>query len=178
MKRIFLLLIVTLAFDAGAAPPTPASDIPTNAPSSIELHDQFDAPQKLSFPTTNITMLIIADRAGSEQISGWITPLKKRFDTRISFRGLADVSTVPRLLRGMVRTKFQKSQSYPVMMDWSGETVKALTYVPEKANVLLLDPHGQILKRISGEATPGAVADLCNAVEEALAKLSGEVARP
>jgi len=168
MKRILLLLLATLATSAVAAPPTQPPVIPTNAPSSIELHDQFDAPQKLSFPTTNITVLIIADRAGSEQISGWVAPLKQRFDNRIAIRGLADVSAVPRLLRGMVQSKFQKSQSYPVMMDWSGDAVKAFTYVPDKANVLLLDGHGHILRRISGAAGAKAIEDLGDAIEHAL----------
>ena len=106
------------------------------------------------FPATNVTLLTIADKKGSEQINGWITPLKQRFGKRVDIRGLADVSTVPRLLRGMLRTKFQKSQTYPVMMDWSGEVVKAFTYVPDKANVLVLDGRGHILKRVSGEANP------------------------
>ena len=35
---------------------------PTNAPALIEMRDQFDALQKLSFPTTNVTILTIADR--------------------------------------------------------------------------------------------------------------------
>ena len=151
-----------------AAPRSEPSFTPTNAPSWIELRDQFDARQTLSFPATHITLLTIADKKGSEQIAGWITPLKQRFGQRIDIRGLADVSTVPRLLRGMVRSKFQKFQTYPIMMDWSGEAVKAFTYVPDKANVLVLDGRGQILKRLSGEANPKTVEDLCAAIDRAL----------
>ena len=168
MKQILSLLLVTLATGVSAAPNSEPSLTPTNAPSLIELRDQFDTPQTLSFPATNVTLLTIADKKGSEQIAGWITPLKQRFGKRIDIRGLADVSTVPRLLRGMIRMKFQKSQTYPVMMDWSGEAVKAFTYVPDKANVLVLDERGQILKRISGEANPKAVQDLCAAIDRAL----------
>jgi hypothetical protein len=172
MKQILLLLLVTLATGVGAAPRAAASLIPTNAPSSIELHDQFDAPQKLSFPAANVTLLTIADKKGAEQINGWITPLKQRFGKRIDIRGLADVSTVPRLLRGMIRTKFQKIQTYPVMMDWSGVAVKAFAYVPNHANVLVLDRRGHILERLSGEANPGAVQELCAAIDRALANRS------
>ena len=159
---------MTLATGVSAAPNSEPSITPTNAPSSIELRDQFDAPQTLSFPATNVTLLTIADKKGSEQIAGWVAPLKQRFGKRIDIRGLADVSTVPRPLRGMVRMKFQKLHTYPVMMDWSGEAVKAFTYVPDKANVLLLDERGQILKRISGEANPKAVQELCDAIDRAL----------
>jgi hypothetical protein len=168
MKLIVSLLLLTLATGVSAAPHSEPSISPTNAPQSIELHDQFDAPQTLSFPATNVTLLTIADKKGSEQIAGWITPLKQRFGKRIEIRGLADVSTVPRLLRGMIRKKFQRLQSYPIMLDWSGEAVKAFTYVPDQANVLVLDARGQILKRISGEANPKAVQDLCAAIDRAL----------
>jgi hypothetical protein len=169
MKQILLLLLVMLGGDIGAAPPIVSPIIPTNAPSSIELRDQFDAPQRLSFPATNLTLLLIADRKGSEQVSGWVAPLKQRFGRRIDIRGLADVSAVPRLLRGMIRMKFQKAQTYPVMMDWSGAAVKAFTYVPDRANVILMDRRGHILKRLSGEVSPGAVRDLGDAIDGALA---------
>ena len=165
-----LLLLLTLATGVSAAPSSEPSSVPTNAPSLIELHDQFDAPQKLSFPGTNVTLLTIADKKGSEQIAGWVAALKQRFAKRIDIRGLADMSTVPRPLRSMVRTKFQKVHTYPVMLDWSGEAVKAFTYVPGKANVLVLDARGQILKRISGEANPKAVQDLCASIDRALIK--------
>jgi hypothetical protein len=168
MKQLVSLVLVTLATGVSAAPNSEPSITPTNAPSSIELHDQFDAPQTLSFPATNVTLLTIADKKGSEQVAGWVTPLKQRFGKRIDIRGLADVSAVPRPFRGMVRKKFQKLQTYPVMLDWSGEAVKAFTYVPDKANVLVLDGRGQILQRISGEANPKAVQDLCAAIDRAL----------
>ena len=168
MKQLVSLLLVTLAIGVSAAPNSEPSFTPTNAPSSIELHDQFDAPQTLSFPTTNVTLLTIADKKGSEQIAGWVTPLKQRFGKRIDIRGLADVSTVPRPFRGMVRKNFQRLQTHPVMLDWSGEVVKAFTYMPDNANVLVLDARGQILKRISGEVNPKAVQDLCAAIDRAL----------
>ncbi len=163
------LVLLTLAIGAQAAPPAQTPVIPTNAPASIELRDQFDAPQKLSFPNTNLTVLIIADRKGSEQINGWIAALKEHFAKRIDIRGLADVSGVPRLLRGTVQSSFAKSQSFPVMMDWSGSAVKALTYVPDNANLLLLDGRGHILRRLSGPATPKLIADLSEAIDRALA---------
>ena len=145
MNQMRLLLLVTLATGVGAAPSAESSIVPTNAPPLTALHDQFDAPQTLSFPADNLTLLTFADEKGSEQISAWIAPLKQRSGKRIDFRGLADVSTAPRPLRGMIRKKFQTLQTYPVMLDWSGEAVKAFTYVPDKANVLLLDGHGHIL---------------------------------
>jgi hypothetical protein len=172
MKQFLSLLFVTVAIGVSAAPQSESSIIPTNAPSSVELHDQFDAPQKLSFPATKVTLLTIADRKGSEQIAGWVAPLQLRFGTQIDIRGLADVSKVPRPLRVMVRLRFQKLLTYPVMLDWSGEAVNAFTYVPDKANVLLLDKRGRILERISGKACEKSVQDLCAAIDRTLANRS------
>ena len=178
MKQLVSLLLVTLATGASAATNSEPSIAPTKAPSSIELHDQFDAPQRLSFPGTNVTLLTIADKKGSEQVAGWVAPLKQRFGKRIDIRGLADVSTVPRPFRGMVRKKFQRLQTYPFMLDWSGEAVKAFTYVPDKANLLVLDGRGQILKRISGEANPKSVQDLCATIDRALINRTDKLSAP
>lgn len=167
MKKIFPLLLVMLALNTNAAPEKILP--PTNAPARIELRDQYDAPQILLFPTTNITLLTIADKKGSEQIAGWVAPVKKQFARRVDIRGLADVSAVPWPLRALVRREFRKSQSYPVMLDWSGDVVKSFAYEPDKANVLLLDARGKILKRFSGAADAAAVQDLSAAIDSALA---------
>lgn len=172
MKQFLSLLAVWVAIGVSAAPQSESPIIPTNAPSSIALRDQFDAPQTLSFPATNVTLLTIADRKGSEQIAGWVAPFQHRFGKQIDIRGLADVSKVPRTFRSLVRARFQKLLTYPVMLDWSGEAVNAFTYVPDKANVLLLDRRGRILRRISGKATEKSIQDLCVAIEHALANRS------
>lgn len=169
MKLIWSIILMAVAWCAGAAPEPETGAIPTHAPAMLMLRDQFDAPQTLSFPTTNITFLTIADRIGSAQLAGWIAPVKQRFGGRVDIRGIADVSAVPRLLRSLVRKKFRELQTYPVMMDWTGNAVKAFTYVPDKANVLVLDTHGQILLRASGPATDRSVQYLCSVIERALA---------
>ncbi len=144
--------------------------IPTNAPARIELNDQFDVPQTLTFPTTNITLLTIADHKGSEQIAGWIAPVKQRFGKRVDICGIADVSPVPHFLRGMIRKQFQKAQSYPVMLDWSGDAVKAFTYVPDQVNVLVMDGSGRILTRLAGAANEQVLQKLYGVLDGALAK--------
>ena len=160
MKIFFTLVLLIVALAANAAP--------TNAPARIELHDQYNALQTLAFPATNLTVLTIAEKKGSEQIAGWIAPVKKRFGSRVDIRGIADVSAVPWALRSLVRREFRKSQTYPVMLDWTGDVVNVLTYEPDKANVLLLDSHGQILKRLSGAADAAGIENLCTAIDAAL----------
>ncbi len=124
----------------------------TNVSACIELHDQYDAPQKLSFPTTNITVLTIADRKGSSQVDGWIAALKLRYSGRIDLRGLADVGGVPGFLQGNIRRRFQETRRYPVMMDWSGKVCAQFGYRPGLANILVLGKDGRILGRFAGAA--------------------------
>jgi len=172
------LLLLTLAASGPAAEDSKPSSEPRSAPSSIRLQDQFDRPQILSFPASNVTLLTIADKKGSEQVAGWVAPVRQRFGMRVDIRGLADVSAVPGLLRGMVRMKFQKRETYPVMLDWSGRTVKLFNSVPDKVNVLLLDRRGQILWRFTGEANTPALQELCAAIDRALANPAKEAPRP
>jgi hypothetical protein len=149
---------------------------PTNAPALISLRDQFDAPRTLAFPTTNITVLTIADKTGSDQIAGWVTPIKKRFPARLDIEGIADVSAVPWVLRGLVRKKFQKAQSHPVMLDWSGDMVNAFAPSVNKANVFVIGADGRILKRMAGPADESSLRELNAVIEAALNEIKPGVA--
>ncbi|MBM3823460.1 MAG: hypothetical protein FJ404_11340 [Verrucomicrobia bacterium] len=141
---------------------------PIHVPVSLELRDQYDAPQRLDFPSTNIVVLTIADKKGSEQIDGWVAALKARYAGRIELRGLADVGGVPGLLRGKVRRKFQETRTYPVMMDWSGAHCAAFRYEKNVANVLVIGRDGQIKMRVAGLADEAAIKKLSVAIDAAL----------
>jgi hypothetical protein len=169
MRPLFPMLLVMLAWCASAAPITETAVIPTHAPAMLVLHDQFDVPQTLAFPTTNITLLTIADRTGSAQLAGWIAPVKHRYGERIDIRGIADVSPVPRPLRSLVRKKFRELQTYPVMMDWTGEVCAQLSYQKDVANILVLDRNGRIQARFTGVATAAAVAEAGVVLDKLLA---------
>lgn len=141
---------------------------PTHAPGCIELHDQYDAPQKLSFPSTNVTVLAIADRKGSGQVDGWMAALKPRYAKRIDIRGIAHAGGAPGFLRGKIRKKFQETRTYSVMIDWSGSTCEQLSYRKEMANILVLDRDGAILGRFSGLANGPNVTEACALLDKAL----------
>lgn len=169
MKILRTILITSVSLllcrDASAGE---CNVLPTNAPACIELRDQFDSPQKLSFPTTNITLLTIADKKGSAQVDGWIAALKPRCDGRIAIRGLADVGGAPGFVQGRIRKGFQESRKYPVMLDWSGKVCAQFGYKKDEANILVLDRKGIILARFTGTATPGAVAAAVAALDKVL----------
>src|SRR4051794_2114674 len=113
---IFAMVEALLASGSISAAEVPA--LATKVPDCIELNDQYDAPHRLTFPTTNITVLTIADRKGSEQVDGWIAALKARYAGRINLRGIADVGGAPAFIRARIRKKFQEAREYPVMLDW------------------------------------------------------------
>ncbi len=169
MRFWFILLVITVFMSCktnGAQEPAGRS---TNAPSCIELRDQFDAPQRLCFPAMKVTVLTIADRKGSEEVDGWIAALRPLYAGRVDFRGLANVAGVPGLLQAKVRRKFQETRKYPVMMDWSGTACAQFGYQREVANILIIDRDGSIRARIHGSPSHAAVAAARVAVEAALA---------
>ena len=140
----------------------------TNAPACIELRDQYDTPQRLSFPATNVTLLTIADRKGSDQVEGWIAALKPRYAGRIDIRGLADCGGAPGFVQGRIRKKFQETRNYPVMMDWSGKVSAQFGFKQNSANLLVLGRDGLIQARFAGAATAPAIAEAIVALDKAL----------
>ena len=162
MKRVLVITLLSSVLIREAV----AQDCAvTNAPAKIELSDQFEVKRLLAFPTTNLTFLVIADKSGSEQLAAWVAPVQERFGTTVAIVGIADVSAVPRPMRGLVRKKFKKAQAHSVMLDWSGETVKAFASLPERANVFVLDEKGRIVKRLAGKATPETIKEVCQALQ-------------
>jgi len=165
MFGIVATLLATGNIRAGEVRP-----LATNAPACIELHDQYDAPQRLTFPASNITVLTIADKKGSEQVDGWIAALKPRYAGRINLRGIADVGGAPEFVQARIRKKFQETRHYPVMMDWSGKVCAQLSYKKDVANILLLSRDGSILARFSGRADGPQIAEACALLDKALAR--------
>jgi len=164
ITSIALLLLAAVC----AAPGTPTNSEPALAP--FELRDQYDVSHKISFPATNVTVMTVADKKGSEQIDGWIAALKERYTGQILIEGIADVSNVPRLLRSMVREQFKKHRKYPVMLDWAGPTVRSFHYHKDEANVFVIDRQGHVTGHFTGTTNEIALNELFLAIDRALSK--------
>lgn len=169
LGAVMILFNAALAGGIGNAGELPS--VPTNAPVSLELRDQYDAPQKLSFPSTNVTILTIADRKGAEQVAGWIAALRQQLGSRVDIRGLANVAAVPGFLQGRVRKSFQQTYRYPVMLDWSGRWCAHFGCRADVANILVIRRDGTIAGRFSGAVESARVKA---AVAVAEAELSRE----
>jgi hypothetical protein len=162
LTALFLLAAVC------AAPGTPTNSEPALVP--FELRDQYDIPHKISFPATNVTVMTVADKKGSEQIDGWIAPLKERYGGRIAIEGIADMSKVPGLLRSMVREQFKKRRTYPVMLDWDGPVARGFNYHKDEANVFVIDRDGRITGHFTGATNEVALKVLFADVDRVLMK--------
>jgi hypothetical protein len=153
MKLLTAFALGVVSLVTATARAGEAESMATNLPSFIELRDQYDALQKLSLPLTNITLLAIADKKGSDQVSDWIAALRARYKDRIDYRGLADMTGVPPFLQSTIRKQFRKTCTHPVMMDWSGKVCAQLGYRRGVANILILECNGVVIGRFSGAAS-------------------------
>ena len=165
-----LLALAGVMIDAASAGAEEARAFPTNAPPRIELRDQYDTPQTLVFPTTNVTVLTIADKKGAEQVGGWITALQPDYTGRVELRGLADVSGAPGFVQDRIRKKFQETRKHPVMMDWSGKVCAQFGYKKDVANILVLGRDGVIHARFTGATNGAVLAKAHAALDQALAR--------
>ncbi len=165
-RLILMLLPLALPFTAWAAED---AELEPKIPQRLELSDQYDTKHVVSFPTTNVIFLTIADRKGSEQIAGWITALKARPEMPVDIRGLADVGGVPGFLRGRIRKRFQETILYPVMMDWSGKICAQFKCVPDLANVYIIDRNGSLVGHFSGRTNDASLKEAFVALDKALA---------
>jgi hypothetical protein len=148
MIRFILLAIFLQQVALAQEKPT----APTHV-SSFELSDQHDKLRQVQFPRSKPTMFIVSDQKGSKEIEAWVRPVRQRFDTRIEIDGIADLTPVPKRLRGVVRRAFKDELDYSVMLDWEGGVSKDFRYTKEKANVFAVDGTGKILFHTAGRAS-------------------------
>ncbi|MBX7259709.1 MAG: hypothetical protein K1Y02_25360, partial [Candidatus Hydrogenedentes bacterium] len=103
------------------------------------LEDQFGKAHTYAFPKDKVSVLLFADREGSEQIEGWVRPLYDKYRNAIDVDGVALLKGVPEWMRGTVRFLFRKQAAHPVMMDWTGETTEQFDCRAKVASVFVVD---------------------------------------
>lgn len=118
----------------------------------FSLKDQFGTVYDYKFPRQKISILAFGDKDGSEQLEAWIKPLVDKYDTKIDIQGVAELSAVPSIARGIVRSMIKKKSKYPVMLDWKGSVSKSYNYEKKKANIILIDENGSIISKEIGIA--------------------------
>ncbi len=135
---------------------------------SFTLSDQYGVEHSIAFPLDRPMVLLIADRAGSEQLDDWLVPLAEHYADELLIQGVAELSAVPRLLRPMVRALFRQDEAAPVLLDWTGDVANGFGARADVANVYLLAPDGEILHRVNGAFTTPAWQALRAAIDASI----------
>ena len=166
LTTFLALLCLTAAGTAvESTSPASAATTETNRCAQFTLQDQFEKTHQFTFPQAKPVVLTVADKKGSEDVKAWARPLAEKFGDQIIIAGLADVSSVPGPLRGLVRSKFKKAISYPVMLDWDGGSARGFHYAKGRANVYVISRDGRVLHHLSGKADEAQLAKLTAVIE-------------
>ena len=179
MKMVIQVLLIATCM--GAATSCPASALEKNADRTslrqgipFDLQDQYGKQHAFTFPRDHISVLVFADRQGSDQLEKWVRPLYERYVDTLDIRGVAQLRGVPTLMKPLVRALFRQGVSYPVMLDWTGAVSAQYDYEARKANVLILGPDGTILHRVNGEASRNRLVQCFSRIDRYL-QIGGEV---
>ncbi len=142
----------------------------------FSLEDQHQRLHQYRLPRPRLSVLTVADRKGSDQVEAWVRALKARYAARLDVDGIADVSVIPKPFHALVRRGFKSRLTYPVMLDFDGQVVKALAIEKGKANVYVVQPDGQVLLRVTGVADAAALRRVFDILDTAFgAQLSARV---
>lgn len=166
MKKCFLFLIlasflfgsVVVSAESGtnfydrAANGAAFSFVNNKAPGFV-LKDQNDKSYAVDFPRDKVTVLIFGDREGSDQVEGWVRPIYDKYKDKVEVYGIAELSAVPGLARGVVRRIIKSRTKYSVLLDWNGNVSEAYGYQTGKATVVVVGKDGKIIARRAGAAS-------------------------
>jgi hypothetical protein len=150
--------------DTRFAPQRPI-DTPQTRAAEFTLKDQHNRTHRYHFPRNKASVLLMADHQGSSQLEDWVRPIYARFPRYVAIEGVAELSMVPRLMRGLVRAFFRGQLQYPVMLDWSGSIASLYHYQPGQANVFVIDQNGHIVLKILGAVSDHKLQTVLTSLE-------------
>lgn len=163
MKAPLLLFVAALLC---ACSPASASNL--RKLGNFTLSDQHGTARTYRFPKQKVTLMTLADWRGSEQLEPWIQRVYDRYGKRIDIDGVADLSMVPKPLRGMVQRAFAGKLTYSVMLDWEGPTVRQFPTKAGVANIYVIDRAGRIVAHHTGPANDAAAAELFSTIDRTI----------
>jgi hypothetical protein len=132
----------------------------------IVLHDQFDDKHEIAFPRDKAVLFVLADRKGSEHVEPWVRAVYDRYEDSIDIEGIAAVTGVPKVLRGVVRTIFKEGlDEKPILLDWDGDVCGRFGYEGGDVEVHLVNPDGVRTFSVRGPHTAERFDSLCDALD-------------
>lgn len=149
---VFTLIFNLCVFTTATTPDNAAKPAKKERAVEFALKDQFGNELAYKFPREKVSVLAIGDKEGSEQLEAWIRPLVERYGDKVDIHGIAELSAVPGIAKGVVRNIIKKKSKYAVMLDWSGDVSKSYNFQKDKANIILIDKNGSIVAKQIGTA--------------------------
>lgn len=153
LTLLFAISLVVANFSVIANPlGDTAKDKKAAKPKAVEfvLKDQFGKELAYKFPKDKLSVLAFADKDGSDQLDAWIRPLYDKYSDKIDILGVAELTAVPGIAKGIVRGMIKKKSPKSVGLDWDGKVSKSYAYQKKQANIILIDKDGNILLKEIG----------------------------
>ena len=119
---------------------------------AFTLEDRNEIAYTVEFPREKPIVLHTGDKDGSKDLRPWVIRIYKTYGEAVDQKAVAQLESVPRLMRGMVRRRFFEEDS-KVLLDWTGEVTHQLDCKPSVANIIVVAPDGQIIHRAYGAIT-------------------------
>jgi hypothetical protein len=134
----------------------------------FSLKDQFGNVLEYKFPREKVTVLAFGDKDGSDQLEAWIRPLYDKYTDKVDIMGVAELSAVPAIARGIVRAMIKKKSKKAVMLDWDGKVSKDFKYEKKLANIILIDKSGNIIIKEVGVADEAKLKKIYTEIDKLL----------
>lgn len=169
MKKWFIFLVLaSFVFGSVNSLANSRVNFASGKAPGFVLKDQNDGSYAIDFPRDKVTVLIFGDREGSDQVEGWVRPVYNKYKDKIEVYGIAELSTVPSLARGVVRRIIKSRTNYSVLLDWTGNVSKAYSYQTGKATVVVVSKEGKVIARRAGAANQSALNQIYKEINSGL----------
>lgn len=161
--------MVTANLGGAAAVSAPDSLARLPAALEFELQDQHGISRSCRFPASKIRVVTFADQKGTARIEGWVRPLYQRYRDRIEIHGVAMLSAVPVLARGLVSGIIKASVAYPVLLDWDGRVTQHYNQERDAFRLVVIDEAGRVHCSLTGAANKTRLQALFASLDALLA---------
>lgn len=152
---------------AAVPPPDSLARLPVAL--EFELQDQHGISRSCRFPASKIRVVTFADQKGTARIEGWVRPLYQRYRDRIEIHGVAMLSAVPVLARGLVSGIIKASVAYPVLLDWDGRVTQHYNQERDPFRLVVIDEAGRVHCSLTGAANKSSLQALFASLDALLA---------
>lgn len=158
------LLIVLLLASSALSPLAHAQAVATTTPSpqlAFTLKDQLDREFTEAYCAGQTALITVADRKGSKFIGAWSNAIGEQLKTTehppVKWVGVATLTGIPSLMRGMVKKMFGGNENQWTLMDWRGHFAKTYALPADHSSLLVFAPDGRLVFQASGREVDPAI---------------------